>query len=151
MRNSREKRAGIRDQHPRTPLPTPVSDPRIHLSKFINQAFLFSPEKSEMIPVGDFQIKYDNKTKRGEQIFVRRSGISIKWPGGRTSPPRDSPECGFHGELCIGTIGEGIVIKQWLISRRGNQNPKLSWITLHAAKQSYNYGIKCLDQSSSLH
>ena len=120
MWDSREKRAGIWDQHPPPPLlPIPLSDPRIHLSKLINTAFLFCAEKSpehEMIPVGDFQIKYDNKTKKGEQIFVRRSGIAIKWPGGRTGPPRDSPECGFHGELCIGPIREGIVIKRSLIS-----------------------------------
>ena len=110
-----------------TPFPTPVSDPRIHLSGFINHAFLFFPEKSakhEMIPVGDFQIKYDNKTKKGEQIFVRRPGIAIKWPGGRTGPPRDSPECGFHGELCIGPTREGIVIKQSLISWSFHCNPE---------------------------
>ena len=62
----------------------------------------FFPEKSaqhEMIPVGDFQIKYDNKTKKGEQIFVRRSGIAIKWPGGRTGPPRDSPNVVFTGNF----------------------------------------------------
>ena len=59
--------------------------------------------------MGDFQIMYDNKTNEGEQVFIRRSGITIKWPGGRTGPPRDSPECGFHGELCIKPIGEGNV------------------------------------------
>ena len=61
----------------------------------------------EMIPVGDFQIKFDNATKEGEQVYVPRPGVTIKWPGGRTGPPRDSPECGFHGELCIEPIGEG--------------------------------------------
>lgn len=65
----------------------------------------------EMIPVGDFQIMYDNKTNEGEQVFIRRSGITIKWPGGRTGPPRDSPECGFHGELCIKPIGEDVKTK----------------------------------------
>lgn len=54
-----------------------------------------------MIPVGDFQIKFDNTTKGGEQVFIRRANVTIKWPGGRKGPPRDSPECGFHGELCI--------------------------------------------------
>ena len=74
--------------------PIPLSDPRIHLPKFSNRAFLFFSKKSaehEMIPVGNFQIKHNNKTKKGEQVFVRRSGIAIKWPGGRTGPPRDSP------------------------------------------------------------
>ncbi|XP_043090655.1 atrial natriuretic peptide receptor 1 isoform X2 [Puntigrus tetrazona] len=28
-------------------------------------------------------------------------GVQIKWPGGRTTPPKDTPDCGFHGELCI--------------------------------------------------
>ncbi|XP_052458767.1 atrial natriuretic peptide receptor 1 isoform X3 [Carassius gibelio] len=28
-------------------------------------------------------------------------GLHIKWPGGRTTPPKDSPDCGFHGKLCI--------------------------------------------------
>ena len=54
-----------------------------------------------MIAVGDFQIMFDNKTKEGEQVFIRRPNITINWPGGRTGPPRDSPECGFHGELCL--------------------------------------------------
>ena len=60
-----------------------------------------------MIVVGDFQILYNNETKEGEQVFIRRPNITIKWPGGRTGPPRDSPECGFHGELCIKPTGEG--------------------------------------------
>lgn len=64
-----------------------------------------------MIPVGDFQIKYDNKTKEGEQVFIRRLNITIKWPGGRTGPPRDSPVCGFHGELCIKPTGEDVKTK----------------------------------------
>jgi len=28
-------------------------------------------------------------------------GVHISWPGGRTTPPKDSPDCGFQGELCI--------------------------------------------------
>ena len=52
-----------------------------------------------MIPVGNFQIKHNNKTKKGEQVFVRRSGIAIKWPGGRTGPPRDSLNVIFTGTL----------------------------------------------------
>lgn len=72
-------------------------------------ALLFSGDR-EMIPVGDFQIIYDNKTKGGEHVFIRRLNVTIKWPGGRTGPPRDSPECGFHGELCIKPMGEGATL-----------------------------------------
>ncbi|KAK2572039.1 Speract receptor [Acropora cervicornis] len=54
-----------------------------------------------MIPVGDFQIMYRNGTKEGQQVFIRRQNATIKWPGGRTGPPQDSPRCGFHGELCL--------------------------------------------------
>lgn len=60
-----------------------------------------------MVPVGDFQIMFDNETKEGEQVFSRWPNVTIHWPGGRTGPPRDSPECGFHGELCIEPKGEG--------------------------------------------
>ncbi|XP_067043577.1 atrial natriuretic peptide receptor 1-like isoform X3 [Acropora muricata] len=61
-----------------------------------------------MIPVGDFQIMYRNGTKEGQQVFIRRQNATIKWPGGRTGPPQDSPRCGFHGELCL-TPTEGDV------------------------------------------
>ena len=129
MWDSCEKRAGIWDQHP----PSPSSQPPFQTLEYTCQSlvialsYFFFPEKNaqhEMIPVGDFQIKYDNKTKKGEQIFVRRSGFAIKWPGGRTGPPPDSPECGFHGELCIGPIREGIVIKRSLISWSFHWNPE---------------------------
>lgn len=60
-----------------------------------------------MVPVGDFQITFDNETNEGEQVFIRWPNVTIHWPGGRTGPPRDSPECGFHGELCIEPKGEG--------------------------------------------
>ena len=109
IRDSEERSSGCgilvkkeREYGISTPFPTPVSDPRIHLSGFIKHAFLFFPEKSakhEMIPVGDFQIKYDNKTKKGEQILVLRPGIAIKWPGGRTGPPRDSLNVVFTGNF----------------------------------------------------
>ena len=26
--------------------------------------------------------------------------VKVKWPGGRTEAPKDSPECGFKGEKC---------------------------------------------------
>ena len=44
---------------------------------------------------------FDNETNEGEQVFIRWPNVTIHWPGGRTGPPRDSPECGFRGELCI--------------------------------------------------
>ena len=66
-----------------------------------------NPDDHEMVPVGDFQILFDNETNEGEQVFVRWPNVTIHWPGGRTGPPRDSPECGFHGELCIEPKGEG--------------------------------------------
>ena len=60
-----------------------------------------------MVPVEDFQILFDNETNEREQVFIRWPNVTIHWPGGRTGPPRDSPECGFHGELCIEPKGEG--------------------------------------------
>ncbi|KTF87708.1 hypothetical protein cypCar_00016563 [Cyprinus carpio] len=33
--------------------------------------------------------------------FKAVQGVQIKWPGGRSTPPKDSPDCGFNGELCI--------------------------------------------------
>jgi len=77
------------------------------------QQTLNSKGKKEdgMIVVGDFQILYNNETKEGEQVFIRRPNVTIKWPGGRTGPPRDSPECGFHGELCIKPTGEDVKTK----------------------------------------
>ena len=76
-----------------------------------------------MIPVGDFQIKFDNTTKGGEQVFIRRPNVTIKWPGGRKGPPKDSPECGFHGELCIEPEKGGIVsILKYFFSYNGDDH-----------------------------
>jgi hypothetical protein len=60
----------------------------------------------EMVPVGDFHIVYGNKSSAGQQIFVPRSNSSIIWPGNK-GPPKDSPECGFHGELCPVPLDDG--------------------------------------------
>ena len=65
------------------------------------------PDEHEMVPVGEFQITFGNETNEGEQVFIRWPNVTIHWPDGRTGPPRDSPECGFHGELCIEPKGEG--------------------------------------------
>nr|XP_018918058.1 PREDICTED: atrial natriuretic peptide receptor 1 isoform X2 [Bemisia tabaci] len=39
---------------------------------------------------------YFGKTSKVEYL----SGAKIHWPGGRTSPPPDTPKCGFDGSLC---------------------------------------------------
>lgn len=40
-------------------------------------------------------------------------GVHIRWPGGRTTPPKDSPDCGFQGELCINLgIGQPRLIEK---------------------------------------
>ncbi len=60
--------------------------------------------------------------------YKAAQGVQIKWPGGRTTPPKDSPDCGFHGELCI-----NLGIKQpGLIGKKcdcGNNSAKLCYIT----------------------
>ncbi|XP_048576329.1 atrial natriuretic peptide receptor 1 isoform X2 [Nematostella vectensis] len=52
-----------------------------------------------LVPVGDFHIVYSNNSKMGKQVFVPWYNHSIHWPNNK-GPPKDSPECGFHGELC---------------------------------------------------
>ena len=84
------------------PTPSPFQTLEYTCQSLVIALSYFFPEKSaehEMIPVGDFQIKHNNKTKKGEQVFVRRSGIAIKWPGGRTGPPRDSLNVVFTGNF----------------------------------------------------
>ncbi|GAA6098013.1 atrial natriuretic peptide receptor 1 isoform X2 [Tachysurus ichikawai] len=34
------------------------------------------------------------------KVYEAVEGIHIIWPGGRQSPPKDSPQCGFKGEQC---------------------------------------------------
>ena len=53
-----------------------------------------------MLSVGEFRIVRNNETNEGEQVFVPYSHRSIRWPNGRTGPPKDEPECGFYGEKC---------------------------------------------------
>ncbi|XP_031575271.1 atrial natriuretic peptide receptor 1-like isoform X2 [Actinia tenebrosa] len=65
---------------------------------------------AEMVPVGDFQIFYGNSSSAGEQIFIPRSNVSIIWPGDK-GPPKDSPACGFHGELCPSPVGDDAKMK----------------------------------------
>ncbi|XP_072525797.1 atrial natriuretic peptide receptor 1 isoform X2 [Salminus brasiliensis] len=39
------------------------------------------------------------------KVYEAVEGFHISWPGGRRSPPKDSPECGFKGELCSNLEG----------------------------------------------
>jgi len=39
---------------------------------------------------------YNGSTKQYEAV----RGREIHWGGGRTSPPPDTPECGFDGSKC---------------------------------------------------
>ncbi|XP_048851456.1 atrial natriuretic peptide receptor 1 isoform X3 [Brienomyrus brachyistius] len=39
---------------------------------------------------------YFGTNKTYEQV----KGVQIMWPGGRKTPPKDTPTCGFGGELC---------------------------------------------------
>ncbi|KAI7811062.1 putative atrial natriuretic peptide receptor 1 [Triplophysa rosa] len=36
-----------------------------------------------------------------DKKYLPVKGVHINWTGGRTSPPKDSPDCGFRGELCF--------------------------------------------------
>ncbi|XP_051982336.1 atrial natriuretic peptide receptor 1-like [Xyrauchen texanus] len=36
-----------------------------------------------------------------DKVYEPVKGVQVTWPGGRTTPPKDSPDCGFRGELCI--------------------------------------------------
>lgn len=40
------------------------------------------------------------------KTFKPKPGISIHWPNGE--PPRDTPECGFHGKGCYTLAGQFI-------------------------------------------
>lgn len=42
--------------------------------------------------------------------FTIREGVTIIWPGGVTTPPKDSPECGWEGELCYNDSGKMILV-----------------------------------------
>ncbi|XP_060773170.1 atrial natriuretic peptide receptor 1 [Neoarius graeffei] len=49
------------------------------------------------------------------KVYEAVEGIHISWPGGRQSPPKDSPPCGFKGELCTSTesrfsIAVGLIV-----------------------------------------
>ncbi|XP_053086679.1 LOW QUALITY PROTEIN: atrial natriuretic peptide receptor 1 [Pangasianodon hypophthalmus] len=49
------------------------------------------------------------------KVYEAVEGIQISWPGGRRSPPKDSPRCGFKGELCNSTesrfsIAVGLIV-----------------------------------------
>ncbi|XP_020901343.1 atrial natriuretic peptide receptor 1 isoform X2 [Exaiptasia diaphana] len=64
----------------------------------------------EFVPVGDFHITYGNESTAGQQVFSLRTDTRIIWPNGK-GPPKDSPECGFHGELCPSTKTDDVKMK----------------------------------------
>ncbi|XP_067106425.1 atrial natriuretic peptide receptor 1 [Osmerus mordax] len=47
---------------------------------------------------GEFKViaNYFGANKTYESV----DGVKILWPGGRKMPPRDTPPCGYNGELC---------------------------------------------------
>lgn len=38
-----------------------------------------------------------------KKVYESVRGVHILWPGDQTNPPKDTPQCGFKGELCIYT------------------------------------------------
>ncbi|XP_041912730.1 atrial natriuretic peptide receptor 1 [Alosa sapidissima] len=38
-----------------------------------------------------------------KKVYEAVRGVHILWPGSQTNPPKDTPQCGFRGELCIYT------------------------------------------------
>lgn len=55
-----------------------------------------------------------------DKKYVPVKGVHISWPGGRTGPPKDSPDCGFRGELCVylGTTKQALqVISMYYFSQ----------------------------------
>ena len=53
-----------------------------------------------MVETGIFLIETDNITKQGSPVFRYKGNMTIDWPGGRKTPPKDHPPCGFDGEFC---------------------------------------------------
>ena len=45
--------------------------------------------------------------------FTILPGVTIVWPGGVTTPPHDSPECGWDGELCNKDSGEQYKVRSF--------------------------------------
>ncbi|KPP60956.1 atrial natriuretic peptide receptor 1-like, partial [Scleropages formosus] len=39
-------------------------------------------------------------SENGNPIYEQVPGVQVRWPGGRSTPPKDTPDCGFKGELC---------------------------------------------------
>lgn len=35
-----------------------------------------------------------------KKVYEPVRGVHILWPGGHTTPPKDTPQCGFKQELC---------------------------------------------------
>ena len=47
--------------------------------------------------------------------FTIREGVTIVWPGGVTTPPNDTPECGWEKELCNNDSGKLLPVARILI------------------------------------
>ncbi|XP_035273170.1 atrial natriuretic peptide receptor 1 [Anguilla anguilla] len=63
---------------------------------------------------GEFEViaNYFGTNKTFEQV----EGVMIRWPGGRTTPPLDSPKCGFRGEQCPHTERSLVIAVAVIIS-----------------------------------
>ncbi|XP_031556269.1 atrial natriuretic peptide receptor 2-like isoform X2 [Actinia tenebrosa] len=57
-------------------------------------------KEKEMTETGNFHIVTHTVTQRGTPDFRYKENMTIDWPGGRKTPPKDHPPCGFNGELC---------------------------------------------------
>ncbi|XP_031416050.1 atrial natriuretic peptide receptor 1 [Clupea harengus] len=44
-----------------------------------------------------------------KKVYESVRGVHILWPGDQTNPPKDTPQCGFKGELCIYTDRKFII------------------------------------------
>ncbi|XP_077988259.1 atrial natriuretic peptide receptor 2-like [Glandiceps talaboti] len=49
---------------------------------------------------GTYELVTVGKYYGAEKVYIPEA-IGVRWPGGATTPPLDTPTCGFQGELCI--------------------------------------------------
>ena len=60
--------------------------------------------------------------------FTIREGVTIIWPGGFLTPPKDSPDCGWSNELCEEKGGKTYAWTDKLIfTSRSEQIKRLSY------------------------
>ena len=56
-----------------------------------------------VVAVGSFQLETVNGTNNSTEKLPPKlllNNQTITWAGGWSDPPKDTPKCGFHGELC---------------------------------------------------